>query len=473
MQILGTGIDVSKGTWQADAVNEQEFGKKIFRSLGDFSRRMDTRAKKTDLATSFKGEMERKRPRDLGNPQEAGWTFLINRNQPGIQEIKKVLRRLAEHRGMADPDKPLIFNNEAEEEWGEWLEMNYISGYQTGRAPYYILIVGGPEQIPFGFQSFLNTAAAVGRVDLEPDDINAYVQKLLRLENPEEPPSVERASIFFAPDYGLKDPTFYSREYMAKPLADKVEKEHQQNVLRLFGEQATKTDFEEKLIASHPALVYVASHGAVAPFEDEETQKQVYGAIYCQNKSPGRRGRDKFFAEDIPTDIPFLKGTVFFQFSCYGYGNPANSDFELWLGTPQDNAKTDFISALPKQLLKHPNGPIAFIGHVDNAYMHAFIDDPYGDLIKGKWRHRLAPFESAVKSLLELQPVGLAMRDMYQRYNRENAQILFAYKQIIREDNPPPPEYYQKLTNRFISLSDAQNYMVYGDPGTRLRMLSS
>jgi len=68
------------------------------------------------------------------------------------------------------------------------------------------------------------------------------------------------------------------------------------------------------------------------------------------------------------------------------------------------------VAALPKRLLSHPNGPIAFIGHVDAAWMHGFVDNPDHPDILDRWHRRIEPFVSALNSLLEVQPVGLALQ---------------------------------------------------------------
>ena len=50
-----------------------------------------------------------------------------------------------------------------------------------------------------------------------------------------------------------------------------------------------------------------------------------------------------------------------------------------WLQEPTLNSERDFVAALPKRLLAHPRGPIAFVGHVDTAWFHGF-DDPNNPL---------------------------------------------------------------------------------------------
>jgi hypothetical protein len=52
----------------------------------------------------------------------------------------------------------------------------------------FVLIVGGPEKIPFRFQSLLASFAAVGRVHFDSlDDLTEYVSKIIRIETASRP----------------------------------------------------------------------------------------------------------------------------------------------------------------------------------------------------------------------------------------------------------------------------------------------
>ena len=150
------------------------------------------------------------------------------------------------------------------------------------------------------------------------------------------------------------------------------------------------------------------------------------GAICCQTNGQLTLG-DLFCVDNIPTDKPFLEGAVFFQFACFGLGTPAKSDYTHWLeGVPETYADEDFVAALPKKLLAHPRGPIAFIGHLDTAWLHGFADaaDPN---ILDRWHTRLAPFVRAVNEILRVQPTGLAMHAMNDRYTATNSVLSNTY----------------------------------------------
>lgn len=75
----------------------------------------------------------------------------------------------------------------------------YALDLEGKQVPQYILIVGGPDQVPFLFQSILDTVANVGRVDFDSlDDLKNYVEKLIRLETAPEP-VVAKEALMFAP----------------------------------------------------------------------------------------------------------------------------------------------------------------------------------------------------------------------------------------------------------------------------------
>ena len=470
MKIFGMGIDYSTRKPLIGQMDEMEFGLKIRDSL---SRNAKTISRATEItlpAIRYRGEIERNRTTDLGDPRAAGWTFLIAASDPHKEEIIEAIRPLAEHRRMSDPGRPLLFQGESPDEWGEWILENYTP-LETGWIPHYILIVGNPIRVPFHFQSLLNSMASVGRLDFETvDDLRTYVNKVIRLEKAELP-ATEGKAIFFATAIRPGDATDYSRRYMAEPLANHVRDKLGFGMNKVMGEDATKENLLKSLKGSKAALVYTASHGIGVPNKDLGLQKQFNGAICCQEKEEEDIENWLFTADDIPPkEEPFLEGAVFFEFACFGYGTPAESDYEHWFGSPKLNAKEDFVAALPKRLIAHPKGPLAFIGHTDSAWLHGF-DDPNNPENIDRWNPRIVPFKTAVETLLKAQTVGLSMSDMNKRFNLGNALLTNAYDRLQKGRINETPEFWKLLVDTFITRSDAQNYMIFGDPAVRLRIM--
>jgi hypothetical protein len=468
MKLIPNGVDFATGLSVADPFDEADFSDRIAESMDPNAQRLRGISRATTTAGTSRGELERK-PVDPGDPRAVGWTYLINGDDPDRKNLIRSIAPLAEHRDMIDPTQPLLYRAE-ETDWFEWLTEHYL-GLPAAERPLYLLILGGPESVPFRLQSLLDVAGCVGRLAFDSiEDLERYVEKVIRLETSPQPEPTSTA-VFFATDHGPADATYFSRQYMAEPLAELTQKQGTFETIRLFGSEATKRNLLEASTTSRPALVYTASHGIADPSGELDRQQRYNGAILCQDESAGQPLQERLLsADDVPTDEPFLEGAVFFQFACYGYGTPAESEFDHWrLGKPGLNAQEDFVAALPKRLLAHPHGPIGYIGHLDTAWLHAF-DDPLQPHPIEPWHPRLSPFRSAVELLLGLQPCAYSMEDMNLRYDVMNAQLTNMWDQMRRSGGQRTPSIRTKLAASFIMRSDAQNYHVMGDPAARLRV---
>ncbi len=468
MQLMALGKNES-GELLFPAVAEYALVQALTAGLERNAAALKRFARDTERGDAFRGEVTR-RVQDAGDPREAGWTFAVSSTNPRRDDIIEIVKPLADLRGMENPAEPLVFDGASEDMWGEWLQERYYARELEGRkVPQYVLFIGRPQELPFRLQSLMDSVANVGRLDFDQlEDLDRYVKKIIRLEGAAEP-VVERDVILFGTDGGAQDPTYFSREYMVKPLADYVESELKFRTSRLMGDDATKAKLTAKLKSMKPAVVYTASHGLGLANQPLERQKALNGAICCQS-SGALTLADLFSADDVPTGEAFLEGAVFFQFACFGYGTPAESDFSHWLtGMTDKCASEDFTAALPKRLLGLDRGPIAFVGHVDTAFLHGFTDPHEPHLIE-RWSNRMQPFVHAVEKLLTVQPSGLAMNGMNRKYSIANALLTTVYDRQRRGTLTWTPESSRRFVDNWIVRSDAQNYLVFGDPAARLRI---
>ncbi len=471
MRIMAFGKNMS-GDLLFKTTDEQQFMRMLAAALPHNAPALQALADRTSRGVTFRGEIGR-RVRDVGDPLQAGWTFIVAKQDPRYSEIIEALKPLALHRGMEEPSAPLIFGGEPEDTWGDWLVENYYAGELEGKKiPQYVLMVGGPDMLPFRLQSLMDAVANVGRLDFETmDQLKQYVQKVIRLETAADP-VVKREVILFAPDGGTDDPTYFSSEYMVKPLNEHIKEKMKFQTTALMGIEATKQNLVEALRGSEAALVYTASHGLGLTGGPIDQQKKYNGAICCQARGQLTM-QDLFCADDVPAKEPFLEGAVLFQFACFGYGTPAQSDYTHWIAEegmmPRKYADADFIAALPKRLLAHSRGPIVYVGHLDTAFLHGFTDqnDPY---LMERWHDRIQPFVHAVDQLLEVQPSGLAMEDMNKKYSISNIMLNGIYDRLQRGTFKWTPDTEKRFLDTWIIRSDAQNYMVFGDPAARLRI---
>lgn len=468
MKIMAFGLKMS-GELLFKPVDEDQFRQSLIAALPGNAAALQDMADKTSRGITFRGAVTR-RVVDMGDPRQAGWTFMVGKNDPQRDQFTQILQPLAVQRGMADPSAPLVFSGEPEDKWGDWLQDNYYALKLAGKKPpHYVLMVGGPEMLPFHFQSLLDTVASVGRLQFDtPEELKQYVEKILRLEAAPDP-LVTREVILFAPDGGPNDPTYFSREYMVKPLTQHISQQLDFKTTALMGPDATKAKLVAALKGAKPALVYTASHGLGLSGEPLDRQKRLNGAICCQAAGQLTM-QDLFCADDVPLNEPFLEGAVFFQFACFGYGTPAQSDYAHWTdGVPEQYADVDFVASLPKRLLAHPRGPIAYVGHLDTAFLHGFTN-PDDRFILERWNNRIEPFVNAVDQLLEVQPSALAMEDMNQRYSIYNVLLSSVSDQLKRGSFTWTPDTERGFVDKWITRSDAQNYMVFGDPAASLRI---
>jgi hypothetical protein len=467
MTIMASGIDVGTGNLLIEPLRDNEFAARLVERLPRQWPQAQQLARAAESGTQMRALIARKQLLDYTDPRAVGWTYLVAADEPLRDEIARVLEPLARHRGMAEPRAPLVFSGEPPEDWQDWMEQNY--GGVPGETPHYVLIVGGPERVPFHFQAVLDSAASVGRVAFHDiSSLEAYVEKVLRLEDDRTAPVTRQEALIFATDRGSPDPTYYSRQYMAKPIDDYLRCERNVPVRAFYGESATAPALLEALTTGRSAVIYTATHGAARPAAGLDAQRETNGAIVC-TPEPGATAQSLVAASDIPADTPVAEGAIVFQFGCFSAGTPAESDYAHWLGRERLNAQADFVAALPNRLLSHPRGPVAFVGHVDLAWIHAF-DDPDDPDIEESWHPRLKPFRTAVETLLAPQPVGLAMTAMNKRFDVGNAGLANAFDQQRRGNLPDRPEYMRRLVRSFITRSDAQNYIVLGDPAVYPRM---
>ena len=471
MRILAMGLDW-KGNRLFPPLEEAAMQDALVKALVPNTAREQRLARTSSRAAVFRGEQVR-RVVDRGDPKAAGWTFLVADKDPKKNAYIEALAPLAKARGMDDPKAPLLFDGSGPDAWPEWMNDRYYALDLTGKkSPGYVLIVGGPDQVPFGFQSMLDTVASVGRLDFDRiEDLAAYAAKLLRLEAARNP-VVTREALFFATDAGTEDPTYFSRKYMAEPLSAHARQEYKVKTTEIFGDQATKAKLLAALGKTKAALVYTASHGLGATSESQQVQARYNGAICCQQDGPLTLD-DLLSGDDIPSTEPMCEGAVFFQFACYGYGTPAQSEYAHWLpeswGKAQPQVPQDFVAALPKKLLANPRGPIAFIGHLDTAFLHGFAD-PQQPYTVDRWHTRIVPFKRAVDQLLGVQPSGLAMEGINERYAVCNAMITNASDRVQRGTMNWTQESMRTFLDTWITRGDAQNYFVLGDPAARLRI---
>ncbi len=396
---------------------------------------------------------------DATRPEEAGWGVIFSHDVE--DSVKDALHDLLEYRKRSRHFRQMTcLPGESA------LSFQRRHGAAPGpvvpeRLPYYLLIVGGPESIPFSFQESLDVQYAVGRLALAmPEEYARYAKSVVTAESQARR---RRRAAFF----GVENPddlaTELSARKLVRPLAQRLAGSLPGwEVAHFSGGAASKARLHAELHGEdHPAFLFTAGHAVYFSGEQPQLQRQRQGGLMMSDWPGPRWGRpiprtQYFAAHDLEPEAR-VHGLVSFHFACFSGGTPRFDGFRENGGEPI--APAPFVARLPQALLAHPaGGALAVIGHVDRAWDTSFLWD--GD------SPQLAVFESMLKEIFAGCPVGYAMECFGQRY-AELAVALHAEKLMAAE--APSSRSTDELTARlWTAYHDARGYVLLGDPAVRL-----
>jgi hypothetical protein len=424
-------------------------------------------------------------PNDLA---QAGWGVIFAFEDEGtLPALREALAPLLSLRRSQAGDRyrdetvdPKFFYR-AGESMNTWRSRNggAPGAVDPRRLPYYLLIVGDPQRIPFEFQYQLDVAHAVGRIHFDTlDAYHSYATSVAASEDPTRPLALARDAAFFGVRNQVDYATQLSTQYLVNPLADALdERLTAWQVRRWMEGEASKAQLSRLLGGdSTPAFLFAASHGMGFRFNasGNARQRAEQGALICSDwpgAGPVQEGM-RLSADDVPNDARLL-GMIAFFFACYGAGTPQFDEFALRTrqqellergvavtGLEQHEripiAPQPFVARLPQRLLSHPNGgALAVVGHVDRAWGSSFI-----------WEgaQQLATFESGLTRLLEGARLGVVVEDFNNRYAELSTQLTERIKAIKFQEIVPPEE----LAGLWTANNDARSYVVLGDPAVKL-----
>ncbi len=392
-------------------------------------------------------------PDDLS---QAGWGVIIHEDEdPGILEA---LQPLLELRGaQAGKVRHMVFTDADRKRGIEAID-SFFDRYGTPPGdvepgaemlPYYLMILGSPQRIPFGFQAELDITHASGRLWFEDGQAFArYAENLVAQEK--DPISRCRELTLFGTDNGDRI-TGLTSKYLVPPLAEKMA-EIAPDSWRVKVIEPSKADKPTlaKMLAGPdaPALLFTAGHGAVS----SKRALDLQGALICAEWQGGKLKPEAYFSgADVLPEQDF-RGTIPFFFACFSAGTPEYDSFAEPGKEPWKWHDFPFIGDLPQALLGHPRGPLAVIAHIDQAFQYSFL---WNDNILG-----IAHFAGTYHRLMSGKRVGYAMEPFRRRYAAALASIKRARRRRQKMDDAD--------IKRWIGYQDARYYAVLGDPAVRL-----
>lgn len=428
-------------------------------------RKRDRRSPENDDEKTL-GPIEGVDPKNLG---EAGWGIIFPENID--PEIEKALHPLIEHRRQTSGKyfreyriSPGTSVGDFLSEWGA----NIADPANPANVPYYLLIVGDFQAIPFDFQYQLDVQYAVGRIYFQnTTDYEQYANSVVEAETTNLSLPC-RVNLF-----GTRNPddraTQLSADRLVQPLAEFFRSDpiFQKNnahwqIETHLEKQATKAQLSQLLGGKDtPALLFTASHGVGFP-KNHHLQLRHQGAIVCQDW-PGPRNcpaplpEDYYFSADDISESHHLLGLISFHFACYGAGTPQIDQFGHQRNSWPEIAPYAFVANLPQRLLSHPNGgALAFVSHVDRAW---------GNSYSWAGKENIGSFHSVLQRLIEGHPIGSAIEFINERYaaiSTELTKELWYIHATGRTANNSALSYLWTANN------DARSYMIIGDPAVRL-----
>lgn len=400
---------------------------------------------------------------------QAGWGVIFT---PEVSDkVREALKPLLDHRKSQAGEyyKELIYRPKER-------QYKFLARYGAGpgpadpeNVPYYLLIVGSPEEIPFRFQYQLDVQYAVGRLHFDTvEEYAHYAENVVDVEN--ENRKRPKSAAFFGVANRDDRATQRSCHDLTQPLVNHLEERVQDwGFESVLGEMATKDQLSKFLGGeSTPAFLFTASHGVGFDLNDE-LQLSHQGALLCQDW-PGPREWKKrvppgfYMSADDIDDSADVTGLIAFHFACYGAGTPKCDQF-----TPhrkkkehQQLAPHDFVAGLPRRLLAHPKGgALAVIGHVDRAWTYAF---DWPQAVRTVDVDTLTAFESVFEALFEGHSVGAATEFFNQRYAELSSALTMETEEVKYGAEPD----ILSVSGLWTANNDARSYIVLGDPAVRL-----
>lgn len=400
---------------------------------------------------------------------KAGWGVVVAKNLENKDKVLNALAPLIEYRKkqVGSLYKEFIYDVEKDTEFARWMYKYGVVADATvepEKMPFYLLLIGSLEEIPFKFQYLLDGQYAVGRIHFDSvEDYAKYAKQVVENESKEFSP--KEATIF-----GTKHdtPTTMSEKYMLKPIIKGLRKDFPEWKLNtILGSEATKDNLVDIIHSDNPpSLLFTATHGTF-----EKSNPSDCGIYFSKNSI--------FNAGSIKDDAD-LKGMIAFIFACYSGAVPHKDNFP---NSPDSEAKVlsesgDVLSNLPKRLLTA--GASAVIVHMDRSFIYSFYSlldvlsakRSYGgydkkELLDNDNRLDTATFEGVIGTIFYGKPIGYSTR-LITAKKFQSLSNYIANRDLDRDEAKEIDLSDEEIATNYIVTKTLRNYFILGDPASHL-----
>ncbi len=330
-----------------------------------------------------------------------------------------------------------------------------LSGFGTGlgQIPRYVLIIGGPESVPWPVQYELSNRRAVGRLPLTGDALDHYITALI---NDFKDSEIDvQAPLMWTVDLG--DITAQMRAVIAGPLAARLTDKRLPRFTHLVDDQATGAGLLAALAAQQPALVVTSSHG-VAEGSGEQLR-----AVLGQPVDDARQMID---VDAVDAAMP--GGAIWHSQACCSAGSEGPSKYAGLLnqGTTalavinEVASLGSTVAPAALRLLGRKNPVRAVIGHVEPTFDLTLRVADTGQGLGGDIVNALS-----TNLFLARQPLGLAFAD----YRAGVGELYAQYATALRQRNQTGDDaVLPRLTRLQLTAMDRQSMVILGDPTVTL-----
>ncbi len=442
-------------------------------------------------SSTREGELQREIEKKIysdptGDPNDLaaqGWSVIAPEGSAGdrlLEIVRPLLAKRAEDQGLEVGELrvfrvPTDGSCRSHEGAASWSRTRYdnLRGTAEG-VPLYQLILGDLDQVPLAIQQRQSLGGHVGRLHFDDErGYEAYVAKVLKWERaPQKTPG--RLLLHTAHDGSgaLRS----GLDGLVQPLVSLFHEERDRGrssagTITAGGGVPLEPDldgFFDRTEERDVGVLFSMSHGLGGPRDGWKREQDRHA----------RQGAMTFGLDGIVTgndlaNRPFMPGGVWFMFACYGAGTPDVSAYQHWLSRLASLGKMKelevisslkgerpFVAALPQRVLANPEGPLAFIGHVDLAWSYSFHD------ADDATRRRPGQFHRILDPILRAGRVGIAVHQLTREQEKVETDLLGYYDEDARLQKATGDE--AKRAFLWMQRNDLAGYILLGDPAARL-----